>query len=175
MAKTPFLIRHDITFSHTGATIAQNSLDLGSYTNLGSSKPEVLRIHKIDFMVTNAATGDLPTILANTTASVNWQMTTQDNGTGALVLASDDSFVAGASLSYRNTDGAGARQPSQGIEQNLLPQEYLDGYVIAVPNLFFTGFVDADFAEDVTVSFVLQCSTESMSKSSAVSLAISQQ
>ena len=173
MAKTPFLIRHDITFSNAAQTINSNSLDLGSYTNLGSSKPEVLRLHKIDFMVT-AADGELPDIAADATATVNWCMTTQENA-AALPLASDDAFVAGASLSYRNTDSGGARQPSQGIEQNILPQSYLDGYVIAVPSLFFTGFVDADFDEDVVVSFVLQCTTEAMSKSNAVSLAISQQ
>ena len=174
MAKDPFLIRHDITFSNAGQTVNQNSLDLGSYTNLGSSKPEILRIHRMDFLVT-AADGELPDIAADATATVQWQMTTQDNGTTALVLASDDSYVAGAALSYRNTDGAGARQPSQGIEQNVLPQDFIGGYAIAVPSLFFTGFVDADFEEDVVVSVVLQCTTESMSKSSAVSLAISQQ
>lgn len=169
----PFLIRHDITFAADG-TMNQNTVDLGSYTNLGSTKPEVLRIHKIDFLVTDAA-GDLPNIGTNATATVNWQITTQDNGTSALVLASDDSFVAGASLSYRNTDGSGARQPSQGIEQNVLPQSYMDGYVVAVPSLFFTGQVDADFDEAVVVSFILQCTTEKMDKASAVSLAISQQ
>jgi len=174
MAKEPFLIRHDITFSNAGQTINQNSVDLGSYTNLGSSKPEILRLHRIDFLVT-AANGELPDIASDATATVQWQMTTQDNGTTALVLPSDDSYVAGAALSYRNTDSQGARQPSQGIEENILPQHYVGGYPIAVPSLFFTGFVDADFDEDVVVSFILQCTTESMTKASAVSLAVSQQ
>jgi len=173
MAKTPFLIRESITFSNSSQTMNTVTLDLGSYTNLGSSKPEVLRLHKIDFLVT-AADGELPDLAANTTGTVNWCLTTAKD-TSAITLASDDSFVAGASLSYRNTDSNGARQPSQGIEQNVLPQDYIDGYVIAVPNLFFTGFVDADFEEDVVVSFVLQCSTEPMSKATAVSLATSQQ
>ncbi len=174
MAKTPFLIRADITFDAATGNIAQETIDLGSYTNLGSSKPEVLKLHRVDFLVTDAA-GDLPTVGTNATATVNWQLTTQDNGTAALVLGSDDSYVAGASLSYRNTDGSGARQPSQGIEQNVLPQDYVDGYTIAVPNLFITGNIDTDFNENVIVSFIMQCTTESMSKANAVSLAISQQ
>ena len=175
MAKDVFLIREDVTFSHTGGGIVQTEIDLGSYTNLGSSKPEVLRLHRVDFMVTNAATGDLPTLGANTTGSVCWQITTQNNGTSLLVKGSDDSFVSGATLTYRNTDGNGSRQPAEGIEQNILAQDFINGYVIAVPTLFLSGFCDADFAEDVTVSVVLSCSTESMSKANAVSLAISQQ
>ena len=174
MAKTPFLIRADITFDAASSSIVQETIDLGSYTNLGSSKPEVLKLHRIDFMVTDAA-GDLPNIGTNATATVNWQLTTQDNGTSALVLGSDDSFVAGASLSYRNTDGSGARQPSQGIEQNVLPQDYIDGYTIAVPSLYLSGNIDTDFSENVVVSVIMQCTTESMTKANAVSLAVSQQ
>jgi len=174
MAKTPFLIREDITLDNTSAAVVQKTIDLGSYTNLGSSKPEVLRIHRIDFLVTQTDGADLPTIGANATATCNWQITTQDNGT-AFVLGSDDSFVSGANLSYRNTDGAGARQPSQGIEQNVMPQDYESGYVVAVPNLFLVGALDTDWSEDVTVSLIMQCTTEPMSKANAVSLAISQQ
>ena len=173
MAKNPFLIRAQITMSHTGQAAVQSEIDLGSYTNLGSSKPEVLRIHKLDFMVTDS-TQDYPAVNANATAGIAWQLTTQSNA-GALVTPLDDSFVSGAAITMRNPDGAGARQPSDGIEQNVMPQDYVNGFVVAVPSLFLTGFVDEDFAEDVTLTVILQCTTEAMSKANAVSLAISQQ
>ncbi len=174
MAKSdPFLIRAQITMSHTGQAAVQTEIDLGSYTNLGSSKPEILRIHKLDFMVTDS-TQDYPTVNTNATAALAWQLCTSENS-GALVSPVDDSFIAGAAITMRNPDGSGARQPSEGIEQNVMPQDYVDGYVVAVPSLFLIGFVDEDFAEDVVLTVLLQCTTESMTKANAVALAISQQ
>ncbi len=159
--------------SHTGQSAVQTEVDLGSYTSLGSSKPEVLRIHRLDFMVTDS-TQDYPTVNQNATAALAWQLTTQANS-GALVSPIDDSFISGAAITMRNNDGNGARQPDTGIEQNVMPQDYVNGYVVAVPSLYLIGFVDEDFAEDVTLTVILQCTTEPMSKANAVALAISQQ
>jgi len=149
----------------------QTEIDLGSYTNLGSSKPEVLRIHKIHFMMTDSA-GQVPSMAGDKGGSAVWQLTTQSQ-TG-LVLATDDSYVAGGRAGLRNPDSE-TIPPTQAFEMSLLPQDMVEGYLVAVPNLFLGGIASNNFSEDVYYSVILECSTEAMTKGAAVSLAVSQQ
>jgi len=172
MAKTPFLLKQKINLGHSDVT-TQVEIDLGSYTNLGSSKPEVLRIHRAHVYVQDDAK-DFPDIVADANASLSYQVTTQSNGT-AQVYADDDSFLFGGIASYRNSDSAGERPPSQGVEELISPQDYVNGIVVAVPTLFLTGNADANWGDDVHLTVIMECTTESMSKSNAVALAISQQ
>ena len=74
----------------------------------------------------------------------------------------------------RNPDSA-VNPPSQAWAEQILPQDFTDGYVVAVPSLFLGGLGGSGFTEDVFVSVMLECTTEAMSKANAVSLAISQQ
>jgi len=170
MAKDSFFIRASITTGHDGS-FDQAELDLGAYTNLGSSKPELLRIHNIHMCMTDDA-GEVPTLGANTATSACWQITTQSQ-TG-LVLITDDSVVAAGQGGFRNADGS-TNPPNQVYSETLLPQDWSNGYLVAVPTLFLGGFAGANFQENVTFSFVMECTTESATKASAVSLAISQQ
>ena len=172
MAKTPFTIRQKINLGH-GDSVVQQQIDLGSYTNLGSSKPEVLKILRAHVMVQDDSK-DFPDITANATASLTYQVTTQSNS-AALVYADDDSFLFGGVASYRNTDSAGERPPSSGVEELISPQDYEDGMTVAVPSLFLTGNADANWGDDVHLTVILECVTMPMSKASAVALAISQQ
>ncbi len=170
MAKNTFFIRASVN-AENGGIFKQEEIDLGSYTNLGSSKPEVLRIHRIIHAMTDAA-GEVPVLKTNTATSAAWQLTTQSQT--SLVLMTDDSFVSGGRAGLRNPDGAD-NPPSQAFETAMLPQDLTAGYVIAVPSLFIGGFAGADFDENVYHTLVLECTTEPMSKANAVSLAISQQ
>ena len=172
MAKTPFLIRQKVNLGHGDAT-TQVEIDLGSYTNLGSSKPEVLRIHRAHVYLQDDSK-DFPDIVANANASLSYQVTTQSNG-AAQVYADDDSFLFGGIGSYRNADSAGERPPSSGVEELISPQDFVNGLVVAVPSLFLTGNADANFGDDVHLTILMECTTESMSKANAVALAISQQ
>jgi hypothetical protein len=171
MAKNTFLIRASVNAGNTGAAGQQTEIDLGSYTNLGSSKPEVLRIHRCHVAMTDSG-GEVPTLAGDTATSAGWQLTTQTQG--SLVLMTDDSFVVGGRGGFRNQD-ASTNPATTAFEELLLAQDYENGYVVAVPSLFLLGFAGSDFAEDVYFSIILECSTEAMSKSNAVSLAISQQ
>jgi len=170
MPKSTFYIRALVTPGNSG-TYVEQEIDLGSYTNLGSSKPEVLRIHNIRAAMTNSG-GEIPEMTSNTADVSSWQLCTQTQA--GLVLGTNDAFVAGGRGAFRNPDGS-ANAPTQVMEEQILPQDFTTGYLIAVPSLFLGATAGTDFTEGVNYSVILECSTEPMSKAAAVSLAISQQ
>ena len=170
MAKNSFFIRARVNAGHAEA-FQQTEIDLGSYTNLGSSKPEVLRIHSHQLQLANSS-GTFPTMGANKGGEIAWQLTTQSQT--AMVTLVNDSYVAGGTGAYRNGDSA-ANPPATAAESVIAPQDWTAGSVIAVPTLFLGGLVGDEFTEDVYISLMLECTTEPMSKANAVSLAISQQ
>jgi len=170
MTKNTFFIRASVNIGDNDS-YGETEIDLGSYTNLGSSKPEVLRIHNVQMQISDS-TGFPATMTGDKAAVVVWQLTTQSQT--APVLITDDSFVCGGNASLRNPDSE-TFAPSQAFESTLLPQDWTAGAVIAVPSLFLGGLGGANFTEDVYVSLMLECTTEPMSKANAVALAISQQ
>jgi hypothetical protein len=169
-AKQTFFIRAQVNGGNTSG-FAQSEIDIGSYTDLGSSSPEILRIHNIHCYVTDSA-GEFPNMTGDAGDSASWQLTTQSQT--ALVLANDRSFVAGGVAAYRNADST-TMPPAQAAEQNILPQDWVNGYLVAVPTLFLGGLGGTQFTEDVYFTIVMECSTEKASKGNAVSLAVSQQ
>ena len=170
MAKNTFLIRTSVDAGHAEA-FAQTELDLGSYTNLGSSKPEVLRIHTAHWYIQND-TGTMPSMGGNKGGEIAWQLTTQSQS--GLVQVTDDSFLMGGQAGVRNGDSA-TNPPSDAFSDSILPQDLTAGVVVAVPSIFLGGLVGSEFTEDCNIGLVLECTTEAMSKANAVSLAISQQ
>jgi hypothetical protein len=170
MAKNTFFIRANVNTGNAGA-FAQTEIDLGSYTNLGSSKPEVLRIHNIQMRISDSG-GQSPALSGDTGTSVSWQLTTQSQS--ALVLSTDDSFVSGGIGGVRNADATDGPATTEAIS-SILPQDFTAGYVVAVPSLFLGGVGGSNFTEDVYYNIMLECTTEPMSKANAVALAISQQ
>ncbi len=170
MAKNSFFIRASVNAGNAGA-FAQEEIPLGSYTNLGSSKPEVLRIHNIQLRVSDS-TGESPQLTGDTGASIAWQLTTQTKS--AMVLATDDSFVAGGIGGVRNSDSVASPANQEAIS-SIMPQDFTQGYLVAVDSLFLGAVGGSNFAEDVYYTVMLECTTESMTKANAVSLAISQQ
>jgi len=171
MAKNTFLIRTTVTCSHTGAAFAQTELDLGSYTNLGSSKPEVLRIHSAHVYVQNSD-GTIPFMGGDKAGTINYQLMTSTQS--ALAQASDDSFLLGGQAGVRNGDSAN-NPPTDAFAESFMPQDLTAGQVVAVPSLFLGGAIGAEFTQDANITLILECSTEAMSKANAVALAISQQ
>ena len=171
MAKNSFFIRAQVNAGNA-SSFAQTEIDLGSYTNLGSSKPEVLRIHKVNVLMTDS-TGLAVAIGTDKIANFGWQLTTQSQS--ALVLMTDDSYISGGMGCVRNPDGTDVIGGTQAFESQVLAQDFVNGYVVAVPSLFLGGFGGSDFSEDVIFSVMLECTTEAMSKANAVALAVSQQ
>tara|TARA_Y100001938_G_scaffold137677_1_gene202200 strand:- start:756 stop:1268 length:513 start_codon:yes stop_codon:yes gene_type:complete len=170
MAKSTFVIRASVNGGNAGS-FTQTEIDLGSYTNLGSSKPEVLRIHRSIVMFTNGA-GAIPTMTGDKGDSAGWQLTTQSQS--AMIQMTDDSYVAGGIAGFRNPDSE-TINPTQVYSEQILAQDYEAGYLVAVPSLFLGCLVGGNFATDGHFEVILECSTEAMSKSNAVSLAVSQQ
>ena len=170
MVKNTFIIRASVNTGKAG-NYAETEIDLGSYTNLGSSKPEVLRIHNVLAGITDGA-GQVPAMTSNTAASLAWQLTTQSQT--AEIDPTDDSWLSGGRAGVRNPDGA-TNPPSQAFEEAILAQDLTAGQIVAVPTLFLGGNGPNEFAEDVYYTVLLECSTEAMSKAAAVSLAVSQQ
>tara|TARA_Y100001973_G_C5167878_1_gene317226 strand:+ start:196 stop:711 length:516 start_codon:yes stop_codon:yes gene_type:complete len=171
MTKNSFFIRASLNAGDTGA-FAETEIDLGSYTNLGSSKPEVLRIHNVHVALTDSS-GLMCNVNTDKIAEFAYQITTQSQS--GIVLMTDDSFVAGGRGAVRNPDSGETTAGSQAHTEQLLPQDYVQGYVVAVPSLFLGGIGGSNYTEDLFVSVMLECTTEPMSKANAVSLAISQQ
>ena len=170
MVKNTFLIRTNVDAGHAEA-FAQTEVDLGSYTNLGSSKPEVLRIHSAHWYIQDDS-GTMPSMGGNKAGELAWQLTTQSQT--ALVQVTDDSFLMGGQAGLRNGDSAD-NPPSNAFSDAILPQDFTAGQVVAVPSIFLGALVGDEFIEDVNIGLVLECTTESMSKANAVALAISQQ
>ncbi len=171
MAKTTFFIRASVTGDQSGGAFKETEIDLGSYTNLGSSKPEVLRIHNIQFRFANSD-GRIPNMGADTGGSLGWQICTQSQSD--LVDLTDDALVSAGIGAYRNPD-SDPLPPTQSTEETVLPQDFTMGYVVAVPSLFLGLKQSSTWEQDAIVSVMLECTTEPMSKANAVSLAISQQ
>ena len=171
MAKNSFFIRASLNAGDTGA-FAETEIDLGSYTNLGSSKPEVLRIHNVQVALTDSS-GLMCNVNADKIAEFAYQITTQSQS--GIVLINDDSFVAGGRGAVRNPDSSDTTAGSQSHTAQLLPQDFTQGYVVAVPSLFLGGVGGSNYTEDLFVTVMMECTTEPMSKANAVALAISQQ
>jgi hypothetical protein len=170
MVKNTFLIRTTVDAGHAEA-FAQTEIELGSYTNLGSTKPEVLRIHSAHWYVQNDD-GTMPSMGGDKAGEIAWQLTTTSQ-TG-LVQITDDSFLMGGQAGVRNADSA-ANPPSDAFSDSILPQDFTAGQVVAVPSIFLGGLVGSEFTQDCNIGLVLECTTEAMSKANAVALAISQQ
>ena len=171
MPKNTFLIRTQVLLSNASDTYNQTELDLGSYTNLGSSKPEVLRIHRAHWFIQDSG-GAIPDMGANKAGEIVWQVTTASQS--AAILANDDAYLMGGQAGVRNPDGS-TNPPSGAWESSLMPQDFTSGQVVAVPSLFLGGFIGDEFTQDAYLTVILECTTEAMSKANAVALAISQQ
>ena len=170
MAKmNSFFIRASVNAGDSN-TFGQTEIDIGSYTDLGSSSPELLRIHNINIAMTDSA-GFIPKMSGDTAGSAAWQLTTQSQT--AVLLQDDRSVVASGRGGFRNPDSTD-HAPSQVFESQLLPQDFTQGYLVAVPTLYLSGLADQNFAEDVYFTAILECTTEKATKANAVSLAVSQ-
>ena len=129
-----FFIRADVLVDDS-ATFASTSIDLGSYVDaLGKS---VLRIHNVTASITTGigaadGPGVGPKMDAGTGDSCSWQLTTQDQV--AMVLPSNRAVVSSGAVWAFNADGASA-VPATAYEADMLPQEWTNGYLVAVESL----------------------------------------
>ena len=169
MAKNAFYIRASVDVGATGS-FAQTEIDLGAYADLGSSSPEILRIHDVQVATTDSA-GEIPNVTGDTGGSLAWQLMTQSQT--AIQLVTNKSFVSGGRAALRNPDSA-TMPPTQTYESQILAQDWMNGYLVAVPTLYLGGQASNNFTENVIISVILECTTEKATKANATALAISQ-
>lgn len=171
MAKTDsFFIRHAVNIDNDN-TYHQESIDLGAYVDaLGKS---VLRVHNIAVSYSDTA-GRTPNMTANSAASADFQLCTQTQ-TDMVVPGDNKSVVASGRLSAsRDISGTGVPSDTSN-DLDVAPQHWTQGYLIAVEQLYIGGAATAGFGEDVVVSIVMECTSETLSKEAALALALSQQ
>lgn len=169
MAKSDsFFIRAEIT-GLTGGTFDQTSIDLGAYVDaLGKS---VMRIHRV--AVQYDYDGGTPAVnAANGEARVNFQLTTQSQT--ALVNATDKSVISTGHLDVLNASAVGNTSTFIGDALDISPQEWTNGYLIGVEQIYLGGSA-ANFQLPIGVVVVMECTVETLSQSAAMALALSQQ
>jgi len=151
----------------------ESSIDLGAYVDaLGKS---VLRIHNIVVTMSDS-TGR--TSLVDSEAAAQFQLLTQSqaadigSATGGIVLPSNRFVVSSGRLCV---DGAGGVPTYVSTDFDNLPQEWTNGYLVAVDALYLGGCASTGFAGDVYCSVIMECTVETLSQSAAMALALSQQ
>ena len=165
MARTDsFFIRAQVLTN--GTTYAESALDLGAYVDaLGKS---VLRIHNISVEY-GSPTESINMPAPGTNTYSTFQLTTQQQ-TGVVAL-NNRSVVASGSLRV----SAGQTQELIVLNETLNagPQDWTDGYLIAVEQMYLG--IDQGFDVLSQVSIVLECTVETMTQAAAMALALSQQ
>lgn len=164
-----FFIRATLDAGNTNA-FAQTELDLGAYVDaLGKS---VLRIHNVQVTYSDA-TGASSTIAGNEVGVAQWQLTTQSQG--ALVRADNRSVISDGRVHMFNDQGTDKLASTVTDANGINVQEWTNGYLVAVEQIYLGGSATTTFIGDVYVSVVLECTVETMTQSAAMALALSQQ
>lgn len=168
MARTDsFFIRATANLGDPGAGVLfqESAIDLGAYVDaLGKS---VLRIHNVQVQYGNA--GENIAASAGAQSEINFQLTTQSQA--GLVNLNNRSVVASGCLRVQQ-DAAGLLTVlNESMDAG--PQDFTDGYLIAVEQMYLGVAQGANYLS--TVSIVLECTVETMTQAAAMALALSQQ
>ena len=152
-------------------TFEEVPVDLSAFVDaLGKSIVRIHNIHvqypEIDNTPAGAGLGEMA-----------WQLTTQSFA--ALTDLDNRQVIASGSANVE-TSAAGAGNITFATEvMNVGPQEWTNGYLVAVETLFLGAGVNATKWASVmrpdSLSIVLECTVETMTQSSAMALALSQQ
>lgn len=166
-----FYIRAEVTGAQSGQDVA---IDLGAFVDaLGKS---VLKIHSASITwedETNPA--GVISATANDTHMGHWQLTTQ---TAADFLTFDDkSVIARGCTAFMNGGNAAAGLVGIADVGDRVDQTWVDGYLVAVEQIFFRALTSSANLStgDLRCSVILDCTVESLTKDSAMALALSQQ
>ena len=178
MAKNTFFLRQQL-IAPADETFPTNEIDLGAFVNLGSTKPQVLRVHSVQISFTDSQ-GLVPTIKAADSpadaksAFCSFSITTKERSAANLIpMLSDDETMFTASIVGSNLNN----NADQGIfsdAMDIAPQHLVNGYLVGVDTLHLYACADDAWSEAIYISVCLECSTEEVTKENAVNLALSQ-
>tara|TARA_A100001037_G_scaffold285034_1_gene292003 strand:- start:4 stop:558 length:555 start_codon:yes stop_codon:yes gene_type:complete len=174
-----FFIREQVIAPATQARAVQE-VDIGAYVNIGTTRPQGLRIHSIQVAFTDDE-GLVPVVDPATnvadgkSAFACVSLTTKETSLASpnMPMLNDDETVFTASVTSTNLND----DKDQGIASaalDLAPQHLVNGYLLGVGTLYLYGIADDAWDEDVYISICMECSTEAIDKDNAVNLALSQ-
>jgi len=170
MAKSDsFFIRKTIDAENTNS-FQQTAIDLGAYVDaLGKS---VLRIHNVQVTYSDN-TGRSSTISPGGSAVAQFQLTTQQQTN--IVRPDDKSVVTTGRAHFHNFTGVAgvASIVTEANDVNL--HDWTNGYLVGVEQMYLGGSASTDFAGDVYITVVIECTVETLNQSAAMALALSQQ
>ena len=127
-----------------------------------------MRIHNV--AVEYGAPGEgVGNLSANVISDVNYQLTTQSQT--ELVDLGNRTVISNGQLSL--AADALSNLTILNDRQNVAPQEWTNGYLIAVESIFLG--VDQGIDALSQVSIVMECTVETMTASASMALALSQQ
>ncbi|AXH79560.1 MAG: hypothetical protein [Circular genetic element sp.] len=166
--KNTFFIRANVEVSNA---FNQSEIDLGAFVDaLGNT---VLRIHRVDVSIRDAALPESTIIVAASgTGQITWQLSTQSNT--AMVTADQRDIISLGCLNFSNVDPVVQRPTWMNSDADLLPQEFESGYLIATEQIYLAGYASA-LSTPASLTVVLECSVETLTKGGAMALALSQQ
>ena len=177
MAKSDrFFIRTEATIvdpAGAGAGPYQEvSVDLGAFVDaLGKS---VLRIHRIDTQMSDESHTLYPIVAQgnNGICTASWHLSTQS---ADAVLGLDEKSVIARGTYFTSNTATGA----PGIMNDVVdvnPSHFDGGYLVAVEQIYLgTQAYNQLALGDGNVQLMIECSVETMTKDSAMALALSQQ
>jgi len=168
MAKDSFFIRG---FTNgAGGAYTETAIDLGHVVDaLGKT---VMRIHNVAAQVYEVSPNQEFSIPANSQAPVTWQLTTQPQT--AILAASNRAVLASGRLDIINASATANLCTFIGDRADVMPQHWTSGVLVGVEQLYLGLYVDAQLSE-ANVALVMECTSETLSPSAAMSLALSQQ
>lgn len=148
----------------------QTEIDLGAYVDaLGKS---ILRIHNVQVTYSDNA-GRSSEIAGNEVGVAQWQLTTSSQAD--TVRDDNRSLVSSGRVHAFNDQGTQKLASIVTDANGINLQEWTNGYLIAVEQMYLGGSATTTFAGDVYVSIVLECTVETLTQSAAMALALSQQ
>ncbi len=163
----------------SGGAYAQEEIPLGSFVNLGVKSSTLLRIHNVAVQYADGtiAGGISPELPIHATAAgggkIAWQLTTQTQT--SMVSAVDKSFVSGGALMLYGDPNSTAHGVSASQDIDINPQEWRNGYLVAVDSMYLGTEAGGTVASgDSVVSIVLECTLETASQASSTALSLSQ-
>ena len=148
-----FFIRATLDAGNTN-TFHQTELDLGAYVDaLGKS---VLRIHNVQVTYSDN-TGASSTITGNEVGVAQWQLTTQSQA--SLVRSDNRSVVSDGRVHMFNDQGTAKLASTVTDANGINVQEWTNGYLIAVEQMYLGGSATTTFEGDVYISLYLRAYT----------------
>jgi len=147
------------------------TIDLGSFVDaLGKT---VLRIHNVSVQYTYGS--HLTPSLTNPTSEglTTWQITTQSQG--SMVNADNRTLISSGALVASNASATANHFTFVSQAIDISPQQWTNGYLIAVESIQLAGQSSSGFQNDCNLSVVLECTVETMTASASMALALSQQ